>query len=437
MSGILGGKRGVRGGFHESFTLTAHETPVNVIRMNPSYKPLPYRWAVLAAYMFVNLTIQMLWISFAPVTGLAAEFYGVTDLKIGLLSMSFMIAFIPLSIPASWAIDTLGARKSVAFGAVVMGLFAVLRGLAGSRYPMVLISTFCIAAIQPLLLNSWTTMPAKWFPQDQRATAVGMITLANLIGTALGMVVPPMMTESGMGIDRVQFLFGIAAAISAALFLVLAREEPKIPPCEDAAQERALMLDGLKNAFSSVPFLFTLAVAFVGLGIFNGVSTWVEGIIRPRGFGPSAAGTLGAVMIGGGLVGAVVIPALSDRQGRRQRFLYISLIGAVPGLLGVTFATNLPLLLISAAVLGFFLVSALPVAIQYAAEVTRPTPEGTSNGLIQLFGQGAVVFVYVMEAMKNDEGAFTPSLLLAVCLLIIGVFFVSRMKDVQAVETAE
>ena len=37
--------------------------------MNPSYKPLPYRWAVLAAYMFVNLTIQMLWISFAPVTG--------------------------------------------------------------------------------------------------------------------------------------------------------------------------------------------------------------------------------------------------------------------------------------------------------------------------------------------------------------------------------
>ena len=92
-------------------------------------------------------------------------------------------------------------------------------------------------------------------------------------------------------------------------------------------------------------------------------------------------------------------------------------------MLGVTFATNLPLLLISAAVLGFFLVSALPVAIQYAAEVTRPTPEGTSNGLIQLFGQGAVVFVYVMEAMKNDEGAFTPSLLLAVCLLIIGVFF--------------
>lgn len=405
--------------------------------MNPTYKPRPYRWVVLAAYMFVNLTIQMLWISFAPVTGPAAEFFGVTDLKVGLLAMSFMIAFIPFSIPASWAIDTLGARKSVGFAVIVMGVFGVVRGLAGNRYPLVLTSTFCIAAIQPLLLNSWTTVPAKWFPRDQRATAVGLITLANLIGTAVGMVVPPILMEAGLGLDRVQFFFGIVAAVSAVMFLILAREEPDVPPCEDAAQERALMLDGLKNAFTSVPFLFTLAVAFVGLGIFNGVSTWVEGIIRPRGFGPSAAGTLGAVMIGGGLVGAVVIPALSDRQGRRQRFLYISLIGAVPGLLGIAFATNLALLLVSAAVMGFFLVSALPVAIQYAAEVTRPTPEGTSNGLIQLFGQGAVVFVYVMEAMKRDDGSFTPSLLLAIALLVAALFFVSRMKDVATSGTAE
>ena len=91
----------------------------------------------------------------------------------------------------------------------------------------------------------------------------------------------------------VQFLFGIAAAISAALFLVLAREEPKIPPCEDAAQERALMLDGLKNAFSSVPFLFTLAVAFVGLGIFNGVSTWGGRDYPPQGIRSVGGGNFG------------------------------------------------------------------------------------------------------------------------------------------------
>src|SRR5512147_2850639 len=91
-----------------------------------------YRWVVLAVFMFINLTIQMLWISYAPITGPAAQFYHVTDLDIGLFAMIFMIAFIPLSIPVSWAIDTFGFRKAVGLGAVLMGVFGIVRGLAGA-----------------------------------------------------------------------------------------------------------------------------------------------------------------------------------------------------------------------------------------------------------------------------------------------------------------
>ena len=61
------------------------------------FKTYPYRWAVLAVFMGVNLTIQVLWISYAPITGQAARFYGVGDLQIGFFSMLFMLAFIPLS----------------------------------------------------------------------------------------------------------------------------------------------------------------------------------------------------------------------------------------------------------------------------------------------------------------------------------------------------
>src|SRR5664279_5357104 len=78
----------------------------------PTFRVYGYRWVVLAVFMFINITIQMLWISYSPITGPAATFYGVTDLNIGLLSMMFMIAFIPLSIPVSWAIDTWGFHKA-------------------------------------------------------------------------------------------------------------------------------------------------------------------------------------------------------------------------------------------------------------------------------------------------------------------------------------
>ena len=398
--------------------------------MTTQYKIYPYRWVVLAAFMFINLTIQILWISYAPITGPAAEYYCVTDLQIGLLAMSFMIAFIPLSIPVSWVIDTYGFRIAVSIGAILMGVFGILRGLAGENYTFVLWSTFGLAAAQPFLLNAWTKVPANWFAIEERATAVGIVTLGNLIGTALGMVLTPILLES-TSIATIQLIYGGIAAFSAVIFLIFARETPPTPPCPPGMEVRALMLDGLKHAFTVKPLWFSLLVSFIGLGIFNGITTWIENIIRPRGFTPTYAGTLGALMIVGGVIGAVVIPAFSDKQRKRQLFLYVALIGAIPGLIGLTFATTSTLLFGSAFVMGFFLVSAMPIAMQYAAEVTQPTPEGTSNGLIQLFGQGAVVFVYIMEAMKSADGSFTPALLLAIGLLAISIFFVSQMKDPQ------
>ena len=397
--------------------------------MSDQYKLYGYRWVVLAVFMFINLTIQMLWITYAPITGPAAAFYGVSDLQIGLLAMSFMIAFIPLSIPVSWVIDTYGFRVAVSIGAVLMGIFGLLRGFAGANYSLVLWSTVGIAAAQPFLLNAWTTVPAKWFAIQERATAVGLVTLANLVGTGIGMVLTPILTESGVPIPTVQLLYGGVAAFSAVLFVLLAREKPATPPCPPGQEVRALMLDGLKSALKIRSFWLYLFVSFIGLGIFNGISTWVENIIRPRGFTPTDAGTLGALMLVGGVLGAVVIPPFSDRQRKRQPYILLGIVLAIPGLVGLTYASSPWLLFVSAFGLGFFLVSTNPIGMQYAAEVTYPTPEGTSNGLIQLFGQASVVFVYIMEALKAPDGSFTPALLLAILLLVVSAGLVTQMKD--------
>jgi MFS family permease len=393
-----------------------------------SYRLYPYRWVVLAVFMLINLTIQILWISYAPITGLAAKFYGVTDLNIGLLAMVYMMAFIPLSIPVSWAIDTYGFRRTVSIGAVLMGIFGVVRGLAGADYLLVLISTIGIAIAQPFLLNAWTKVPAQWFSIEERATAVGLVTLSNLVGTALGMILPPILIET-MSIPQSQLLYGGAAAISAVLFLIFAREKPVTPPCPEGQEVRALMLDGLKHALKVKEFWIYLVVSFIGMGVFNGVTTWVENIIRPRGFTPSDAGTLGALMLAGGVLGAVIIPPFSDKQHKRQKYILLGFLLAIPGLIGLTFAQTSWLLYASAFSMGFFLVSANPIGMQYSAEITHPTPEGTSNGLIQLFGQASVVFVYVMEALKMQNGAFTPALLLAVGLMLVSVLLITRMKD--------
>jgi MFS family permease len=389
-----------------------------------------YRWVVLAVFMGINLTIQTLWITYASITGPAAQFYGVGDLQIGLLAMTFMIAFIPLALPVAWVIDTYGFRLAVGIGAALMGLFGVLRGAAGASYPLVLISTIGIAVGQPFLLNAWTKVPANWFAAEERATAVGLVTLANLVGTALGLVLTPLLIDS-LSIPTVQLIYGGVAAASALLFIAFAREHPPTPPGPPDLQARALMLDGLRHALTVRSFWLYLLVSFVGLGIFNGLTTWVEGIVRPRGFTPTDAGALGALMLAGGVLGAVLIPPISDRQHKRRRYLLLGMLLAIPGVAGLAFARSYWLLLGSAFVLGFFLVSISPIGMQYAAEITFPTPEGTSNGLIQLFGQASVIYVYLMEALKTPDGSFTPALLLTIGLMLGCALIITRLHDPQ------
>ena len=393
-----------------------------------NYQVYGYRWVVLAVFMFVNVTVQILWISYASITGVAAEYYGVTDLQIGFLAMSFMIVYIPISIPASWAIDTHGIRKGIGFGAVILAVFGIIRGTWATDYTTVLMATIGIAISQPFFLNAYTTVAAKWFSIDERATVSGLATVATFIGIAIGMVVTPLLIVE-YDIPTTQLIYGIAAAISSVTFLLFAKESPPTPPCPPELEERALMLDGLKQMLKIRDVWYMLFIFLVGMGIFNGISTWIENIVRPRGFTFSQAGELGAFFLLGGILGAIVLPTLSDKFRKRKIFMLLGMALAIPGLIGVTYANSYWLMVISILGLGFFMVGLAPVGYQYVAEITYPAPEGTSNGLLVLAGQVSVVFVYAMEALKGSDGSFTTSLLMLLGLMILGVGILFKLKE--------
>src|SRR3972149_3894934 len=67
-------------------------------------------------------------VPFASIPGPAAAYYGVSDLSIGLLSMSFMIAYLFLALPASWVIDPYGFRAAGGVGVGLAGVFGLIRG---------------------------------------------------------------------------------------------------------------------------------------------------------------------------------------------------------------------------------------------------------------------------------------------------------------------
>jgi len=177
-----------------------------------------------------------------------------------------------------------------------------------------------------------------------------------------------------------------------------------------------------------------ITIFFIGLGLFNALTTWIEQVIAPRGFNTIQAGTLGAVLMVSGIVGCLIVPPLSDKYRRRKIFIVICIVCTTPGLIGLTFATSYWLLLVSGMVLGFFLLSAAPVIFQYAAEVSYPSPEATSQGVLMLSGQIAgIIFILGMDHFRTESGSMTPFMVFLVGLSLLNILLSLLLKESREV----
>jgi MFS family permease len=401
-----------------------------------STRAYPYRWIVVAVFAAAIAANQIAWITFAAITDAAAAYYGVSTLAIGLLSASFMLVYILVAIPASWAIDTYGFRVAVGAGAALTGVFALLRGLFAQSFILVFACQVGIAIGQPLIMNATTKVAARWFPPGERATAAGIGSLGMYLGIVLGLVLTPLLVAGG-GIPGALLIYGVVCVAVAIAFLAIARERPPTPSGSAADDERSLVFDGLRGMLRKRDFLLLMLIFFIGLGIFNAVTTWIEEILRPRGFSAAQAGVSGGLMIVAGIVGALLLPGLSDRYRRRVPFISLCLAGSILGLVGLTYATAYWLLLAASFLLGFCLLSSGPIGFQYGAEIAYPAPEGTSNGVVLLMGQiSGILFIVGMDSFRDPATQAMTGPLLVLIALFVGVLLVStRLREPAALRT--
>jgi sugar phosphate permease len=401
-----------------------------------------YRWVVLAVFMLVNVIMQMHWLNFAPITSEAVKFYNVTELQIGLFSMSFMIMFLFMCIPASYIIDTYGIKIGVGIGAVLTAIFGMTKGIYADSYNAILISSFGLAAAQPFILNAITRVAADWFPLEERATAAGLAVLSQYLGDLVAMALTPILFKF-QGMKEMLMSYGIASVVIGVIFFIFIKDKPPTPPSLKHEVRHSVFI-GLKHMFKIKDMILLLVFLFIGSGMFYAVSTWIDPILRPGGFNTRGvnieqAGLIGAAIFVGGSIGAVIISILSDRLKMRKPFLVICMIGIIPGLAGFTFLNGFVPLLIVGFVLGFFVMSTGPIAFQYGAEVGFPTPESTSQGMILLAGQiSGIIFIFAMDKFRDPvTGSMTPSMIAFLVMMIIStVLAATFMKESPMIMSA-
>jgi len=407
------------------------------------------RWFILAIFMFLNLTIELQWLTHAPISRVAEEYYsnqlGSSWLNIDSLSIVYMLVFLLLSLPASYVIDTYGIKKGIGLAAIFTIIGSIIKAFGASSLMTVFIGQVFLSIAQPFILNGITALSARWFPINERAIASGLIALAQYIGILLVMIVTPMLVSSvidsetyGQGIDSMLMIYMVPTVISAVLILLFLKEKPADLPVEIETQ-RLGFKEGLKHMFKLKDAILVLILFTIGLGIFNAVSSLVDSISANLNIQDSD-GLIGGVMIIGGIIGALIVPILSDHYLKRKLFLVLCMAIAIPAITGLAYASEISAMLeltnemtynialASSFVLGFSIMSAGPIGFQYTAEITAPTPESTSQGILLLVGQVSGIIMVVIMTINNNM--YLDSMMkLFVPLIIIGFITLLFTKE--------
>jgi len=387
------------------------------------YKIYRYRWVVLAIYMYVAALTQLYWLNFAAIETYTEELLSIPASSVMWFILVFPLIQVLLTMPAGVIIDKKGFKYGIGIGVLFTGVFAMLRLLNPNSYAVLLISQIGISIGQPFVLNAVTKLAVTWFPKKEEATAVGLGSLALFIGMMAGLGATPVLVQT-LGFESMLLIYGAIGILGILLFFTLVKPKPQTPPREIEALEEISNWEGIKRILKVRDFVILGFIALIGIGVFNGLATWLEKILNElHQISMTDAGSISAILILSGMLGCIIIPLISDKIMKRKPFLILaSLIGAM-SVTFLIFANGYSMNLVNGIILGFFLISALPIMLTLSTEITGARFAGISVGYLQLLGNAAaVIIVPVMEILRGATNQFI--LPLALLAILLGISFI-------------
>jgi MFS family permease len=398
-----------------------------------AYKSYRYRWVVLAVYMYISALTQLYWLNFAAIETFVEERFSIPASTVMWFTLVFPLVQVVLSMPAGMVIDRRGFKYGVGIGALFTGVFAMIRLVNTDSFTILLISQIGIAIGQPFVLNGVTKLVMTWFPQKEEGTAVGLGSLALLVGMMVGLGATPALVQF-LGFETMLLIYGILGLLGILLFFLLVKPRPASPAREVEAQQEITGWQGIRHILKMRDFVILGFIALIGIGVFNGLATWLEKILNElHQIAMTDAGIIAAILILSGIIGCIVIPMVSDRIMKRKPFLLLASAVGTVSILALMVAKGFASNMVNGIFLGFFLISALPIMLTMSAEITGARFAGISVGYLQLLGNAAAVaIVPIMESMHGITGQYILPLAFIAGLLAISFILAMVIREPAA-----
>ncbi|MFW9933584.1 MAG: MFS transporter, partial [Candidatus Thorarchaeota archaeon] len=317
----------------------------------------------------------------------------------------------------------------------LQALFGTLRIFFVNDFLMIFICQFGLSIGSVLVQNCIVYLSVNWFPRQERALATGVSTLfmllGMLLGTALSMLLwtAPLYGEVGFTVALAEAnvlsiltLDSILAIAIMILFFAVARDKPPHPPDVELTMTSSPSIKGMLKDRSVWVIAFGF---FAGFGIFIGLTAILEELLLTLGLPVTAGlGSPAIVMIlllVAGIIGAVLVPAISEKVQKRKPFIIICLAIASVAVLILGTSSILELSFIMSAILGFFLIAVMPLGLSILEELDSVGPElsGASTGVAFWFGNlGGFTGSIILEVLRVGDSYLYSIIYLFIAIAI-------------------
>jgi MFS family permease len=390
-------------------------------------------WLLAAVYYFYQYTLRS-----APSVMMTqlSESFGLSALGVASMVGLFYFGYSPFSLVAGAAMDRLGTRNVIPFGALAVGagalLFSTGNQAAGS------IGRLLQGAGGVFALVGAVYLATKYFPVSKAATLIGATQMFGMAGGSAGQFAVGPLISHGITVRTFWLVMGFTGiVIGIVLWLLLPKEEDKQQP-DDWVKSA---IDAFRIVFKNPQSILCGMIAgllFIPTTIFDMV--WgVRFLQEAHGFDYATSVLRSATVPFGWIIGCPLLGFISDRIGRRR-----------PVIIGggaVLFACLAWILFGPAGVLPPYLLGLLTGIASGAAmlpytvikEANPPQYSGTATGVVNFlnFTFSALlgpVFARVLMSVSGEaaqmelhhfQTAFLP-LLFGVAIAIVLTFILKE-----------
>jgi len=337
---------------------------------------------------------------------------GISHASMGMLVSAYFFVYGVMQIPSGILSETLGIKKTIVFFTALTIIGVFLFWVSDYINAVKLVST--------------------WFPQDRRATAIGILSAASGLGNFVAYMGFPVALEWFGNWRTLYFVMCVFLVLGWIMNIIVIKEREQQQPTTILSRGnsiRDLILSGLKDR-RIYPFI---------LGFILSSSSWVfmtwmpQFLIDVKGFSYVQVGQIASVGTIAGIPGCIAVAAISDRLKKRKLPLILfSATYAVLLSLFLYLPIQTPIIVFS--VLSFMINFALSFWVLYFSMIPETLPlekAGIALGIVNGMGTiGFSLLTPIYGRFVDITGQYaTSNLIILVAAFLMPVVFTLYIKE--------